>query len=87
MIRKGSFLEEISKMKNLMVYKNGEHRNMMIESFINEGTGDDVKEVQLTANFNSGKWAEKSMPKKEIVSELREAIDWLKQNYIAPERI
>jgi len=79
MEKKNSLKEELNKMKNLMVYKQGSHRYIQLESFLNEDTGDNVKEIELKANFNSGKWADKSMPKKEIITELKEAIDWLKQ--------
>lgn len=63
-----------------MVYNNGDYRNPIYEfEVLNEAPTDEVKEVSLQANFKSGRWKDTSLPKTEILAELKEAIDWLKQ--------
>lgn len=88
-MKKSTLTEELNRMKNLMTYKTDSYRHELNEeissyikeemsSLLKEAPNDEVKEVSLQANFNSGKWKDKSMPKQEILDELREAVDWLR---------
>lgn len=80
MKRKISLNEEISRIKNLMVYNNGDYKNPLLEyELLNEAETDEIKEVPLQAEFGSGKWMERSLPKEAIVAELKDAVNWLKQ--------
>lgn len=74
---KSTLTEELYRMKNLMVYKTDSYRHELNEQ-MSSTPNDEVKEVELQATFESGKWKEKSIPKLEILDELREAIDWLR---------
>jgi hypothetical protein len=79
-MKKNNLTEELNRIKNLMVYNNGDYRNPIYEfELLNEAPTDEVKEVSLQANFKSGRWKDTSLPKTEILAELKEAIDWLKQ--------
>lgn len=79
-MKKNNLTEELNRIKNLMVYNNGDYRNPIYEfEILNEAPTDEVKEVSLQANFKSGRWKDTSLPKAEILTELKEAIDWLKQ--------
>lgn len=79
MKKKISLNEQISRIKDLMVYNNGDYKNPLLEyELLNEAETDEVKEVKLNAEFGSGKWKEKSMPKAEILAELDSAVKWLK---------
>jgi len=77
---KTNLTEELRRMKNLMVYNNGQYNNPLYEfEILNEAPTDEIKEVSLISNFKSGRWKDTSLPKTEILAELKEAIDWLKQ--------
>ena len=87
-MKKSTLTEELNRMKNLMVYKTDNYRHELNEemssllkeemsSLLKEAPNDEVKEVELQTTFESGKWKDTSMPKKEILGELKEAILWL----------
>jgi predicted nuclease with TOPRIM domain len=88
-MKKSTLTEELNRMKNLMVYKTDNYRHELNEeissllkeemsSLLKEAPNDEVKEVELQTTFESGKWKDTSMPKQEILGELKEAVQWLK---------
>ena len=75
-MKKLTLTEELYRMKNLMVYKTDSYRHELNEQ-MSSTPNDEVKEVELQATFESGKWKNKSMPKQEILGELKESVKWL----------
>ena len=75
-MKKLTLTEELYRMKNLMVYKTDSYRHKLNEQ-MSSAPNDEIKEVELQSTFESGKWKENSMNKKQISGELEEALLWL----------
>jgi hypothetical protein len=72
---KTNLSEELRRMKSLMVYKNGEHKDYLYEYELLKEDDGNTKVVPLTTNFGSGMW--KTLPKS-FDSDLQSAVDFIK---------